>query len=112
MMVKIEYSPTALEDLERINDYISSRWGEDIAKKVLMRIISDIRTLGHYPAAGVDLGDITNIPTTYRYLFSQKNYVFYHLVDQNIKIIRVLNEKQDFIRQLFGSNQLSDTDWD
>jgi len=110
-MPEVEYSPVALEDLQRIRNYISSNWGENVAKRVLKKITSDIRRLEQYPVSGVDLGKIIDVPTEYRYLFLEKNYVFYHLELDKIRIVRVLNEQQDYMQQLFGISSESDEDY-
>ena len=78
-MPKVEYSPAALEDLQLIHEYILSNWGEDVAKRALKKITSDIRRLEQYPVSGVDLGKSIDVPTDYRYIFSEKNYIFYRL---------------------------------
>jgi len=101
-MLKVEYSPAALEDLQNIRHYISNDYGEDVTVKVLKKITSDIRRLEQYPFSGIDLGKVINVPTEYRYLFSEKNYVFYRLELDKIRIIRVLNERQNYMQQLFG----------
>lgn len=110
-MPKVEYSPAALEDLQFIRDYISSNWDENVAKRVLKKIISDIRRLEQYPASGVDLGKIIDVPTEYRYLFSEKNYIFYHLELDKVRIVRVLNERQEYMKQLFGVSSASDEEY-
>ena len=48
------------------------------------------------------------VPTKYRYIFSEKNYIFYYLEADKIRIVRVLNELQDYMEQLFGN--VSETD--
>lgn len=110
-MPKVEYSPKALEDLQHINNYISDNWGEDVAKKIMKKITSDIRRLEDYPVLGTDLGKIIDVPTEYRYIFSEKNYVFYRLEFDKIRIVRVLNEQQDYMQQLFGISSASDKDY-
>ncbi|OPJ63824.1 type II toxin-antitoxin system RelE/ParE family toxin [Clostridium oryzae] len=107
-MAKVEYSPMALEDLKDIRDYILSNFGDNVAKRILKKITSDIRRLEQYPVLGVDLGKIIDVPTEYRYIFSEKNYVFYHLEFDKIRIVRVLSEQQDYIKQLFGINSESE----
>lgn len=102
-MPKVEYSQQALEDLQCLKVYIATNWGDTVAKKILTKITSDIRMLEVYPVSGVDLGKAINIPTDYRYLFSEKNYVIYRLEFDRALIIRVLNEKQDFLQQLFST---------
>lgn len=101
-MASIEYSFMALEDLQHISDYLMDNWGESVAKEKIEKITSSIRRLEVYPLLGADLGKIIDVPTDYRYLFTEKNYVFYRVKFDNIKIIRVLNEQQDYMIQLFG----------
>jgi len=101
-MASIEYSFMALEDLQYISDYIIDNWGESVAKEKIEKITSSIRRLEAYPLLGADLGKMIDVPTDYRYLFTEKNYVFYRVGFDNIKIIRVLNEQQDYMMQLFG----------
>lgn len=107
-MHQLEYSPMALKDLRDINDYVIANWGESVAKKALEKITSDIRRLGQYPTLGVDLGKTIDVPTKYRYIFSGQNYVFYYVEVDKIRIVRVLNERQDYMKQLFGTSSSSD----
>ena len=107
-MYQIEYSPTALEDLRDVKNYLITNWGESLANKVLEKIVSDIRRLAQYPALGVDLGKTIDVPTKYRYIFSEKNYVLYYVDGDKIRITRVLNERQDYMEQLFGTSSASD----
>ncbi len=111
-MLKIDYSPQALEDLKLLREYIETNWGENDAKKILTKITSDIRRLEIFPVSGVDLGKIINIPTDYRYLFSAKNYVFYRLEPERVLIIRILNEKRDYLQHLFGVSSNSHEKYD
>jgi toxin ParE1/3/4 len=108
----VEYSPVSLEDLQHIRDYILSNWGENATKKVLKKITSDIRRLEHYPTSGVDLGKIIDVPTKYRYLFSERNYIFYYLELDKVRIVRVLNERQEYMKQLFEINLGSEEDYE
>lgn len=107
-MLKVEYSPKALEDLKLLREYISTNWGGDVAKRILNKITSDIRRLELYPLSGVDLGKIIDIANDYRYLYSEKNYVFYRLEFDTIRIVRVLNVRQNYMWQLFGISVKSD----
>lgn len=107
-MSKVEYSPLALEDLKSINHYVTDNWGGGVANRILMKIISDIRHLEQYPLSGVNLGKIIDVRTEYLYLLSERNYVFYHIEFDKIRIIRMLNEKQDYVQNLFGAGSESD----
>lgn len=107
-MLKVEYSPKALEDLKLLREYISTNSGEDVAKKILNKITSDIRRLELFPVSGVDLGKVIGFTTDYRYLYSEKNYIFYRLEFDRVQIVRVLSEKRDYLQQLFGISSKSD----
>jgi toxin ParE1/3/4 len=106
-MPKVEYSPKALEDLKNINDYIITNWGENVAKKVLKKVTSNVRRLEKYPLSGVELGKLIGVQTDYRYIFLEKNYVFYRLEDDKVQVVRVLNEQQDYMNQLFRKDTVS-----
>ncbi len=107
-MLKVEYSPKALEDLKLLREYISTNFVGDVAKRIVNKITSDISRLELYPLSGVDLGKIIDIANDYRYLYSEKNYVFYRLEFDTVRIIRVLSVRQDYLRQLFGISFKSD----
>ena len=38
----------------------------------------------------------------YRYIVVSRNYVFYRIEDEGIRIIYLYHEKEDFMWQLFG----------
>lgn len=110
-MLRLEYTPMALEDLQHIHEYIIANWGENTAKRILKKMSTNIRRLEEYPLSGVDLGKIIDVPTDYRYLYTEKNYVFYHLEVDKIRVIRVLNEQQNYVQQLFGISSEPDDDY-
>ena len=61
-----------------------------------------VRQLITFPYLGQELSGITGIYTDYRCLFCEKNYVFYRIEADRVCVIRVLNERQDYMRILFG----------
>lgn len=101
-MPRVLYSKAALKDLRQIQEYISDNWGKDTAKQIIKNIIENVKDLERYPGLGVSLGRLIDFPTEYRYLFIEKNYVFYHLKGDLIYIVCIANERQDFIHLLFG----------
>lgn len=100
-MPKIVYSKAASRDLHQIQEYITNKWGRDTSKKMIKTLISAINELEQFPVRGVSLGKLIDFPTDYRYLFLEKNYVFYYLEDDIIYIVRIANERQDFMHLLF-----------
>lgn len=107
-MREIFYSPESKQDLLDIKRDVLSEFGDEIAKKVLGKITKTIRTLSVHEGMGVELEKQYGIPCEYRLFYTQKNYVFYRVEEEYIKIIRVLNEKRDFMQVLFGIKTTSD----
>lgn len=95
-----EYSPAAKNDLLLIHRQIEEKFGVKVSKDVLRRITAQIRRLEQFPLSGVYLGEEIHSITDYRYIFVEKNYVFYRFERESIKIIRVLNQKQNYIYHL------------
>ena len=55
-----------------------------------------------FPYMGIELVKTTGVLTDYRSLFCRHNYIFYRIEKDDVLIIRILNEKQDYMRILFG----------
>lgn len=109
-MFKLDYAPRAMDDLARMKDFITSRHGADVAQKSLRRITTSARRLERFPEEGPSLARLINISTDYRYLYVRPNYLFYRIEGNCVKIVRVLNEKQDIYNILFGLSTVTDED--
>lgn len=107
-MAKLNYTPKALEDLQRVEHYITRQFGAETAKKSLRALALAIRQLEMFPEKGPYLEKLIDFPTDYRYLVAKPNYIIYRLEEGKIKIIRVLNERQDFLQILFGISSVSE----
>lgn len=107
-MYKVMYSPRAKEDLIKIKSYISDEFDEGLSVAIMKKIISEIKNLEEYPLMGRALSNLIDVPTDYLYLVIEKNYMFYRNEDKNVKIIRILSTRQDFMRILFGIIEIPD----
>ena len=91
------------QDLLQIKESIIEKFDdENLAKKILRKMTETVRQLITFPYLGQELSGITGIYTDYRCLFCEKNYVFYRIEADRVCVIRVLNERQDYMRILFG----------
>ena len=101
--MELFYTPEARDDLLHIKESIIEKFNdENLAGKVLERITKTLRNLVKFPYLGQELSEMTGIYTEYRYLFCEKNYVFYRIEKERICVVRILNEKQDYMRILFS----------
>lgn len=103
-MMHIVFSPEALNDIEQIKDYLISQFGDNTATKNIRRIIKEIKTLESFPLKGPGVWERYGIDSEYRYIFANKNYVFYRVDEDAVRIIRILDARRDFLTILFGNN--------
>ena len=106
-MKKIQYTPDAADKLRELKKAISQEYGAESAQKIIKTITDAIRGLCEYEEKGPEVSKMFDVVTDYRYLFVSKNYVFYRIEDEYIRIINLYHEKEDFIRQLFGIDTTS-----
>ena len=107
-MYKVQFSPRSREDLMRIRKHIAEEFGKKISEEVLRKIISKIKNFEEFPLMGRPLSNLIDIPTDYMYIVIEKNYVFYRVEDRFVKVIRILNTRQDFMRILFDIDEKND----
>lgn len=107
--MELKYSPKAKEDLFDIKRSILEEFGsEEVAKKVLKEITKTARNLVLFPNMGKKVSEFTNVFTKYRVLYCAKNYIFYRVESNSILIVRILNEKRDYMRILFGITEVDE----
>ena len=111
-MPKLIYTPKALEDLQGVKSYITEQFGASKAKIGVREITSAARQLEIFPDEGSSLEELIDYPTDYHYLVVKPNYVFYRIEGDTVRVIRILNEKQGFLRILFRINSISEEDED
>lgn len=107
-MPKLIYTPKALDDLQGIKSYVSKQFGKDRAKICAREIATTARQLEMFPDEGPCLQDLIEYPTDYHYLVAKPNYIFYRIEGDTVRVIRILNEKQDFLQILFGISSISE----
>lgn len=102
-MYKIVFSPAAVDDLLKTKKYITEELGsEQVAVNTVAKIMVKIRQFSEFPLSGPSLSSIINIETSYRFLVCGNYTAFYRLVDNEVRIIRVLYGRRNFMQILFG----------
>ncbi len=107
-MRKVMYAPKALGDLQGIKTYISVNFGRDKAKDCVQELTKTVRQLERFPEEGQRLEELLDYPTVFYYLFVKPNYIFYRIEEDVVRIVRILNERQDFLQILFGISSISE----
>ena len=106
MIKGILYAPEAIEDLRKIEEYISVDLdNKHSAVKIVDKIIDKIDSLSELPEIGSPLSSRINIKTDYRYLVCGSYNVFYRIENGFVQIIRSLNARRNFMLILFGQDE-------
>lgn len=101
--MRVIYAPEAIRDLQEIQESIVEKFADiKLAEGVIRNITKDIRNLEMFPKMGTPVILSNDIEIGYRYLFCKHNYIFYKIDQETICISRVLNEKPEFMRILYG----------
>lgn len=104
--MKIYYTPESLEDLQALRASVIEEFDSPkLAGEIVRDITKNIRHLEVFPNMGAEL--VIKIPAGngYRYLFCRHNYIFYRVERDTVRIVRVLHERQDFMRILCGMEE-------
>ena len=107
-MKKIDITPEAYNDLAGIKEELDEEFGEAQGKKILKAIIKDLRRLTKYPETDIKLFERFGIITDYKCIYTRKNYAFYRIEGDCIKIIRIIDHRRDFLYVLLGIHMRSD----
>ena len=104
-MVRIQFTPDALEDLKQIKKYITDDLcSEQSAINTVDRILKRIRQLEAFPEIGAPLSSIIAIEVPYRFLVCGNYTAFYKFENNEVHIIRILYARRNFMQILFGKN--------
>ena len=57
---------------------------------------------GIHEKLGVSVEEMFQVPSDCRYIYVSRNYIFYKIEEDCIKIINIYNEKEDFMWSLLG----------
>ena len=91
MIMKLVWHDLAYKELLSIGQKVSEMFGKNVADKVIKGIIQNISSLSKYPYLGT--ADLRYKP--FLVLHSKHNRIFYHVSDNEIKIIAIWDNRRD-----------------
>ncbi|MCC8181949.1 MAG: type II toxin-antitoxin system RelE/ParE family toxin [Clostridiales bacterium] len=99
----LRYTPAARADLADTRDYIENTLkNPGAAQNVTMQILKHCSILKEQPFCGGDLAAKTGRDTDMRFLVCGKHIAFYRVQDETISVIRILDGRTNYMRELFG----------
>ena len=102
-MIKVTVSKEARKDLVNIHRYISEELeNPEAANRIIHELRSAAEDLQLFPCRGRPLDALISVHTEYRYLPCENYCIFYLEDEENVVIVRILHQRQDYLRALFG----------
>lgn len=77
-------------------------FSEDVSKKALISLTEAMENLGLFPEKGVRISEMYDVDTDYYYLFSNHNYIIYRFDEEQVVVLELFDERQDYMNTLFG----------
>ena len=103
-MNKLNFSPESLKDLDEIWDYIFNNLKSPFAaQNTVNSILDSIEKLRKFPEMGSLLSAFTDIENDYRLLICGNYIAFYHTIDNEVNIDRILYGRRNYLHILFGN---------
>ena len=101
-MIRVTVSREARKDLVTIRRYISEELeNPQTADRIIHELRSAIENLQFFPRKGRPLDALIAVHTEYRYLPCENYCIFYLEDEENVVIVRILHQRQDYLRALF-----------
>lgn len=101
-MSRILYSPKSQKDLDEIYDYIHDDLKNPIAaKNTISGIMKKINELKEYPQLGPIWYLQNDMNSGFRFLHYKNYIIFYTVKKEDIYIVRILHQRQNYVQQLF-----------
>ena len=101
-MAKLRWTDSALEDLNRIADYIALD-NETAASKLVTKIFSIIERLITYPESGRIPPELQN--SVYREVIVDPCRIFYRINNDNIYVLHVMRGEQKLRKYLLDERK-------
>ena len=99
--MKLRYTPEALFDLAEIKQYIKEDLDSPMAaSKIVSGITTSCSLLKEQPRLGMELSNLIDRETDYRFLISGNYIVFYRIEGNSISVYRIVDSRTDYIRTI------------
>lgn len=101
----LEYSRASLADLENARSYISNNLKNcKAATKLLNEIVQSCKQLKDFPNLGRPLIDPDGTITNYRLLVIRNQIVIYEIIEDTVRIHRILDGRTDYLRMILNQD--------
>ena len=108
-MGTVIYSETVKDKLKILKDRLIAIQGEKKGTKTIRAIVSVLDNLGEFADTGISIKEKYDVdgPENWYLIYTNRNYFIYSKLDEQINVLEMYDNRQDFINELFGINMRS-----
>ena len=98
MAFEIEWSDNAIQDFNRVVDYLQVKWSVSTADRFITNLDAQLENLSHFPLIGIS----SKKDESARYIVITKhNKLYYRIKDSKIYILNIFDTRQDPAKNRF-----------
>ena len=101
-MKKIKYSQDYRDKIRIIKKDLDTRFDKDVRLAVFKKINDRIQSIKENEEIGISVREMFGVDTDYQVIYAAKNYIFFRIELEEIFIVNIYNEREDFMWKLFG----------
>ncbi|SNS78330.1 Plasmid stabilization system protein ParE [Ekhidna lutea] len=92
MDYKIRWSPEAVEDLEKIENYLKDNWSEIVLNRFKSSLSNRLKLLSRFPEMHIAS---PKMPALRKSVLSKETSIIYTLIDNVIYIVGLIDNRSD-----------------
>lgn len=101
MKCKVEFLPSAWEDLKKIEDYYILQFDVQTALKVSDHILDTIERLEQFPDSGSVTPDDWLNEQGYRMVICKKHIVIYQVIHETVYVYHIADTQTDYTKLFY-----------
>ena len=101
-MKSILYSPVFSEKIELLLSRLKIQFGENVCKKKIKELYDAINLLSLNEHMGISVREVYGVDCDFYCIYAVHNYVFYKIELSSINILDIYDEREDFMKKMFG----------
>ena len=103
-MYNVIYEREVQFKIASLKDELIEKQGEQKGLQTISDIVSSLDNLSIYPYIGKSIRDNYQVdcPENWYIIYIKKNYFVFSITKADVIVLKMYNEKQDFIHELFG----------
>ncbi len=101
-MKKIIYTPDYKVKIRKMRHNLEDQFGSEVSREILKKINDRIHSIQVHEDIGLSCREVFRVDTDYQYIYAAKNYIFYRIDEEAIRIINIYDEREDIMWKVFG----------